>query len=60
VVRRNGVPLKRPSGPYSRDHCHGRFEIAGNGPLLVGRGIGCAGIPLRVRADPELVICTLR
>jgi predicted MPP superfamily phosphohydrolase len=60
VVRRNGVPLKRPSGPYSRDFCHGRFEIAGNGPLFVSRGIGCAGIPLRVRADPELVICTLR
>ena len=60
VVRRNGVPLKRPSGPYSRDFCHGRFEIAGAGPLFVSRGVGCAGIPLRVRADPELVICTVR
>lgn len=60
IVRRNGVPLKRPSGPHSRDFRHGRFEIAGNGPLFVSRGIGCAGIPLRVRADPELVICTVR
>jgi hypothetical protein len=60
VVRSNGAPLKRPSGPYSRDYWHGRFEIDGNGPLFVSRGIGCAGIPLRVRADPELVICTLR
>ncbi|MGJ7916714.1 metallophosphoesterase [Massilia sp. LXY-6] len=60
VVRSNGEPLKRPSGPYSRAYCHGRFEIAANGPLFVSRGIGCAGIPLRVRADPELVICTLR
>jgi predicted MPP superfamily phosphohydrolase len=60
IVRRNGAPLKRPSGPYSRDYAHGRFEIADNGPLFVGRGIGCAGIPLRMNADPELLICTLR
>ncbi|MFL6632366.1 MAG: metallophosphoesterase, partial [Massilia sp.] len=60
VVRRNGAPYKRPSGPYSREFCHGRFEIAENGPLFVSRGIGCAGIPLRVRANPELIICTLR
>jgi predicted MPP superfamily phosphohydrolase len=60
VVRRNGAPYKLPSGPYSRQYGHGRFEIAGNGPLLVSRGIGCAGIPLRVHADPELVICTLQ
>ena len=60
IVRSNGEPLKRPGGRYSRAYSHGRFEIDGNGPLLVSRGIGCAGIPLRVRADPELVICTLR
>jgi predicted MPP superfamily phosphohydrolase len=60
IVRRNGALLKRPSGPYSRVYAHGRFEIDGNGSLFVSRGIGCAGIPLRVRADPELVICTLR
>jgi predicted MPP superfamily phosphohydrolase len=60
IVSRNGVPLKRPSGPYSRQYRHGRFEIPGNGPLFVSRGIGCAGIPLRVHADPELLICTLR
>jgi predicted MPP superfamily phosphohydrolase len=59
IVRRNGAPLKRPSGPYSRQYSHGRFEIPGNGPLFVSRGIGCAGIPLRVRAHPELLICTL-
>jgi predicted MPP superfamily phosphohydrolase len=60
IVRSNGEPLKRPGGRYSRAYSHGRFEIDGNGPLLVSRGIGCSGIPLRVRADPELVICTLR
>jgi predicted MPP superfamily phosphohydrolase len=60
IVRSNGAPLKRPSGPYSREYTHGRFEIPDNGPLFVSRGIGCAGIPLRVRADPELLICTVR
>jgi predicted MPP superfamily phosphohydrolase len=60
IVRRNGAPLKRPSGPYSREYSHGRYEIQDNGPLFVGRGIGCAGIPLRMNADPELLICTLR
>ena len=59
IARRNGTPLFRPSGPCSREYCHGRYEIDGNGPLLVGRGIGCAGIPLRLNADPELLICTL-
>lgn len=60
VVRRNGTPFKLPSGPYSRRFFHGRFDIGGNGPLLVSRGIGCSGIPLRLHADPELVICTLQ
>jgi predicted MPP superfamily phosphohydrolase len=60
IVRSNGAPLKRPSGPYSREYTHGRFEIPDKGPLFVSRGIGCAGIPLRVRANPELLICTLR
>jgi predicted MPP superfamily phosphohydrolase len=60
IARRNGAPLFRPSGPYSRRYSHGRFEIDGNGPLFVSRGIGCAGIPLRLHADPELLICTLR
>jgi predicted MPP superfamily phosphohydrolase len=60
IVRRNGAPFKRPSGPYSREYSHGRYEIQDNGPLFVGRGIGCAGVPLRMNADPELLICTLR
>jgi predicted MPP superfamily phosphohydrolase len=59
IASPGGTPLFRPSGPCSREYCHGLYEIAGNGPLLVGRGIGCAGIPLRLNADPELLICTL-
>jgi predicted MPP superfamily phosphohydrolase len=60
VVRRDGTPYKLPSGPYSRQYSHGRFEIDGGGPLFVSRGVGCAGVPLRLNADPELLICTLR
>ncbi len=59
IALQNGAPLFRPSGPVSRDYCYGRFDIPGNGPLLVSRGVGCAGIPLRLNADPELLICTL-
>ncbi len=60
VATHSGRPIKRPSGPYSSQYVHGRFEIEGRGTLFVSRGIGCAGIPLRVHADPELLICTLR
>lgn len=60
IALQNGAPLFRPSGPVSRDYCYGRFDVPGNGPLLVSRGVGCAGIPLRLNADPELLICTLQ
>jgi predicted MPP superfamily phosphohydrolase len=59
IARREGAPLFRPSGPYSRRYTYGRFDIPENGPLFVSRGVGCAGIPLRLNADPELLICTL-
>ncbi|GAB3413842.1 metallophosphoesterase [Massilia agilis] len=55
----NGTPVRRPRGPLSRDHCYGRYEFA-NGPLIVSRGIGCSALPLRINADPELVLCTLQ
>jgi predicted MPP superfamily phosphohydrolase len=55
----DGTPLFRPRGPYSRRYLSGRFEVPGNGPLFVSRGIGCAAVPLRWNADPELLICTL-
>jgi predicted MPP superfamily phosphohydrolase len=56
----DGAPLFHPSGPCSRDFCYGRYDVPGNGPLIVSRGVGCSGIPLRLNADPELLICTLR
>ncbi len=55
----NGTPVLSACGPLSRTYGHGRFEVAGHGPLIVGRGIGCSNLPLRLNADPELIICTL-
>lgn len=59
IAAPDGRPLFRPSGPGSRHYSYGPYEIAGNGPLFVSCGVGCSGIPLRLNADPELVICTL-
>lgn len=59
VALPDGTPVLTAGGPLSRAYGHGRFEIAGNGPLIVSRGIGCSNWPIRINADPELVICTL-
>jgi predicted MPP superfamily phosphohydrolase len=56
----NGTPLMSAGGPLSRQYGRGRFEIPGNGSLIVSRGFGNSTLPIRINADPELVICTLR
>jgi predicted MPP superfamily phosphohydrolase len=60
VALADGRPVVRPKGPLSRRYCYGRFSVPDNGALLVSRGVGCSALPLRVNADPELVLCTLR
>ena len=55
----DGTPLVGAGGPLSRAYGRGRFEIVGNGPLIVSRGIGCSNLPVRINSDPELVICRL-
>lgn len=59
VAFRNGTPVLSASGPLSRAYGQGRFEVAGRGPLIVSRGIGCSNLPIRLNADPELILCTL-
>ncbi|QYF95954.1 metallophosphoesterase [Massilia sp. PAMC28688] len=59
VARRDGAPVVQPTGPLSRQYCYGEFAVPGNGTMFVSRGFGCTLIPLRINADPELVICTL-
>jgi uncharacterized protein len=56
----DGTPIVVPSGPLSRRYCHGKYALDGGASLIVSRGVGCSNIPVRVNADPELVICVLR
>jgi predicted MPP superfamily phosphohydrolase len=60
VALRDGTPILLPHGPLSRKYVHGKFPIDGNGHLIVSRGVGCSTLPIRVNADPELVVCTIR
>jgi predicted MPP superfamily phosphohydrolase len=56
----SGKPVRGPSGPLSRRYNYGRYQIDGNGPLLVTSGVGCSGVPLRWHTSPELLVCTVR
>ncbi|AIY42289.1 Ser/Thr protein phosphatase family protein [Collimonas arenae] len=55
----NGRPIIVPSGPMCRKYHFGRYETELNGSLIVSRGVGCSSLPIRLNADPELVICTM-
>ena len=59
IALRDGTPIIDAGGPLSRTYARGRFEVVDNGPLIVSRGVGCSNVPVRINADPELVICTL-
>ncbi len=60
IALRDGTPLVMPTGPLSRPYHYGRFPVRGNGELIVSRGVGCSGVPVRINADPELVISTVQ
>jgi predicted MPP superfamily phosphohydrolase len=60
IAMPDGTPVVRPNGPLSRDHCYGRYDFPAHGPLIVSRGVGCSALPLRINANPELVVCRLR
>jgi hypothetical protein len=59
IALRDGTPILSAGGPLSRTYARGRFEVVGNGPLIVSRGVGCSNLPIRINSDPELIICTL-
>jgi uncharacterized protein len=59
VALADGTPLLAARGPLARTYSRGRFEVAGIGPLIVSRGIGCSNLPVRINSEPELVICNL-
>lgn len=60
VALKDGTPILLPHGSLSRDYHYGSFDVAENGKLIVSRGLGCSNLPVRINADPELVICTLK
>ncbi|MFC5474308.1 metallophosphoesterase [Paraherbaspirillum soli] len=59
VALADGTPIVVPHGPLCRKYWFGRHAIENNGSLIVSRGIGCSTLPIRLNADPELVICTV-
>ncbi|RZT09219.1 hypothetical protein SAMN05216319_2358 [Duganella sp. CF402] len=60
IALSDGTPIVMPQGPLSRPYYYGRFPVRANGDLIVSRGVGCGMIPVRINADPELVICTVQ
>lgn len=53
----DGRPILAAGGRLSRRCSRGRFEIEGNGTFVVSRGVGCGELPVRIHADPELILC---
>jgi uncharacterized protein len=59
VALPDGTAILSAGGPLSRTYGRGLFEIPANGPLIVSRGVGCSSLPIRINADPELILCRL-
>ena len=54
-----GRALLAASGPLSRRHNAGRYDLDGRGTLLVSRGIGCGTLPIRINAPSAVLLCTI-
>lgn len=54
-----GRPLAVPNGALSRRYTRGRYPLANGATLIVSVGVGCVILPLRIHADPEIVVCTV-
>lgn len=55
-----GIPLVLPTGRLVRRYAHGIFDLPRNGArLLVSRGVGCSGVPVRLFAPPEIHVCEI-
>jgi predicted MPP superfamily phosphohydrolase len=57
----NGRPIWRLGGKYSPRYLAGSFQLAGQPPrhLIVSRGIGCVGLPIRINACGDIQLCHL-
>lgn len=55
-----GIPIVVPEGRLSRRYSGGEYALPDRGArLLVSRGIGCSGVPVRLFAQPEVHVCEL-
>jgi predicted MPP superfamily phosphohydrolase len=54
-----GTPIVVPHGRFSRRYSRGRFQLEQDRTMIVSVGLGCVVLPLRVFAQPEIVICDL-
>lgn len=56
-----GAPIVMPGGPLNRRYSRGHHALAGARPraLLVSRGVGCSGVPVRLFAAPEVHLCLI-
>ena len=61
VALPGGRPIVMPGGPLNRKYAHGRHRLPdhGDATLIVSRGIGCSGVPVRLFARPEVHVCTV-
>jgi len=59
VALPDGTAIMGAGGPLARRYGRGRFELEGNGVLFVSRGVGCSNLPIRINADPELILCRI-
>ena len=53
------IPIIVPHGRLSRRYAKGRFDLGGGRTMIVSVGLGCVVLPLRLFADPEIVLCTV-
>lgn len=55
-----GVPIVMSRGHGGRGYAHGQFRLPdGQGVLIVSRGVGTTGLPIRIFAPSEVHICTV-
>jgi predicted MPP superfamily phosphohydrolase len=61
IAMPGGRPLWMPGGSLNRRYAHGVHELSefADATLIVSRGIGCSGLPVRMFARPEVHVCTL-
>jgi predicted MPP superfamily phosphohydrolase len=60
VALPNGWPVLTACGPLARRYSAGRYALDGGRTLLVSRGVGYTGLPIRLGAPPSITVCTVR